>query len=114
MLSCLWFGSQLTVVRTEAAGFCPWRHWPNRLPLLCQSAQNLGKRALALMSPSIPGALYSLSTAKHNGQLPEQTYAPTSNIDSLLIFIVGDDGSPGNNFEGCLQLIWPLLGLLGG
>lgn len=54
------------------------------------------------MSPSIPGALCNLSTAKHNGQLPEQTYAPTSNIDSLLIFIVGDDGSPGNNFEGCL------------
>ena len=66
------------------------------------------------MSPSIPGALCSLSTAKHNGQLPEQTYAPTSNIDSLLIFIVGDDGSPGSNFEGCLPAHMALTSLTWG
>ena len=35
------------------------------------------------MSPSIPGALYNLSTAKRNVQLPEQAYVPTPNIDSL-------------------------------
>ena len=59
-----------------------WQRY-SHLPLLCHFARNLGKRGLALMSPSIPGALYNLSTAKHNVQLPEQAYVPTSNIDSL-------------------------------
>lgn len=56
MLSCLWFGSVLTVVRTEAAGFCPAATLTKPSPSSVSVCSEFGEEGFGFDVLSIPGA----------------------------------------------------------
>ena len=112
MLSRLRFGSQLTVVRIEASGFCTAVAAIQSSPASVSLCSEFGEEGFGFDESFHPRCFIQ--------PLHSQTQCPVTRTSlcsyfkhrlSLLIFIVGDDGSPGSNFEGCLPAHTAYLGV---